>query len=111
MQLTGFPQIFVPHSQWAALLALTGWFGMLAFVWTGLALIRRSREVPDPDRWLHPLLLAALVSMAVQAFGWDTLFTMTPSLGFYALLIAVRFGLQPRNVVSSKVGDPACVPD
>lgn len=93
MSNDGFPLLYVAHSQWAALLALTGWPGALLFAWLGFAIVRRSAKLEASERWLHPLLIGAAVLMAVQAFGWDALFTISSALGFFALIVALRFGL------------------
>jgi O-Antigen ligase len=95
LDAAGFPPIYIPHSQWASLLAFTGWAGILAFVWAGIALARRSFQLPAAAPWLHPVVGALLLFVLVQGSGWDLLFSQPWALGMLALILALRFSLSP----------------
>lgn len=88
----GFLPIYLPDTQWGALLVYTGWPGVLALVWAGLALVRRSFQLPANAPWLHPLVAATGLLLLVQGFGWNVL-GQTWSLGMIALILALRLGL------------------
>ena len=89
----GYPPLYGPHSQWASLLVYTGWPGVFLLLWAGVSLVRRSAQLPAAAPWLHPLLTATVVLVAVQGFAWDVFFSQPWSLGMVALVFALRFGL------------------
>jgi hypothetical protein len=95
LDAAGFPSIYIPHSQWGSLLVFTGWVGVLLLGWAGVAVLRRSSRLPAAAPWLHPLLTATAFLVLIQGSGWNVLFSQTWSLGMIALVLALRFGLNP----------------
>jgi hypothetical protein len=94
LETAGYLPLYVPHSQWGALLAYTGWPGLLVLGWVGLAVVRRSFQLPAAAPWLNPLVAATALLVLVQGFGWDVLFSQPWSLGMISLVLALRFGLR-----------------
>lgn len=99
----GFPFVYRADNQWGTLLVYTGWPGVLLMVWAGVALVRRSSQLPAATPWLHPLVAATGLLVLVEGYGWNILFTFTYSLGMLALILACRLGF-------SQSGDPAASP-
>ena len=93
----GYPPIYIPHTQWGILLVYTGWPGVFLLAWAGLALVRRSSQLPASAPWLHPFVAATGLLVLIQGFGWDILFSQTWSLGMIALVLALRLGLGHSN--------------
>jgi hypothetical protein len=105
LESAGYRSDFIPDSQWGTLLAYTGWAGVVALLWVGFAVVRRSSQVPAAAPWLHPLVAATGVLLLVQGTGWDVLFAQTWSIGMAALVLALRFGLDmPRLPDSPEPG-------
>jgi hypothetical protein len=97
LDAAGYPSIYIPHSQWGPLLVFTGWVGVIVLGWAGVAVLRRSYRLPAAAPWLHPLLAATAFLVLIQGSGWNLLFSQTWSLGMIALVLALRFGLNPRS--------------
>jgi hypothetical protein len=97
LQSAGYRSDYIPDTQWGTLLAYTGWPGVLALLWVGFAVVRRSSRLPAAAPWLHPLVAATAVLLLVQGWGWDVLFAQTWSIGMAALILALRFGLVPNS--------------
>jgi hypothetical protein len=94
LQAAGYRTSYIPDSQWGTLLAYTGWPGLVALLWVGFAVVRRSFRLPAAGPWLHPLVAATATLLLVQGSGWDVLFAQTWSIGMAALVLALRFGLE-----------------
>lgn len=110
MAAAGYQPIFLPHSMWAALLALEGWPGAALFALMLLATVLRSRRLPASEPWLHPLVVAAAVLAVVEGFGWNLLFSMVSGMGMVALIVGLRFGLTDRTAEAPRVASTEFAP-
>lgn len=104
LQSAGYPPLYVPHSQWATLLVYTGWPGILVLGWAGVALVRRSFQLPAAAPWLHPLFAATAILVLFQGLAWDVFFSQPWSVGMVALILALRFGLKASDSLHSPEG-------
>jgi hypothetical protein len=104
LESAGYPPLYVPHSQWATLLVYTGWPGILVLGWAGMALVRRSFQLPAAAPWLHPLLAATALLVLFQGLAWDVFFSQPWSVGMIALIVALRFGLRASDSLDSPEG-------
>lgn len=107
LQNAGYRTDYIPDSQWGTLLAYTGWPGLVALLWVGFAVVRRSFQLPAATPWLPPLVAATGVLLLVQGSGWDVLFAQTWSIGMAALVLALRFGLEPAARANTALDEPS----
>jgi O-Antigen ligase len=95
LQTVGYDPGRIPENQWAAMLVFTGWPGIVLLLWAGIAVVRRSAQLPESAPWLHPFVAATAILVAIQGFAWNVVFSQTWSLGLIALVLALRLALGP----------------
>lgn len=96
LDTAGYDSYYLADNQWASVLAFTGWPGVIALIWLGIAIVRRSSRLPAAAPWLHPLVTASALLVLVQGFAWNVLFSLRWSLGMLALILACRIALPQR---------------
>jgi hypothetical protein len=86
---------FLVHSGFATLLFYGGWPALAVSVLTLLLVIRRSFQAAAASRWLHPAFVGAITMLSLYSLGAQGLAGDSAVVPLGALVVALRFGLQP----------------
>lgn len=88
---------FIAHSGFATLLIFGGWIALVLAVLTVLAAIRRSFAAASATSWLHPAFVGAICMLSLYSLGAAGLAGDTWVVPLGALVLALRFGLDPES--------------
>jgi hypothetical protein len=88
---------YIAHSGFATLLIAGGWLALAAAVLTILSLIHRSFRTATASKWLHPAFVSAIAMLSAYSLGAGGLAGDPWVVPLGALVVALRFGLQPNG--------------